>query len=113
VTAYAEVTDVLARAGVLAEAFEDERQPVGKAEIATFLAQTAGELNAAIGAVGYAVPVVDTIAAAALTSVNADMASTAPTSSAGSRARRRNSSTATSRAAISPSAPTSTTSSGF
>lgn len=70
---YADVNDVKARAGVLASAFR-EGAAVGPAEIELYLQQTAGELDAYVGSHGFAVPVVDETASAALSSVNADMA---------------------------------------
>ena len=71
--AYAEVEDVLARAGVLAKAWDDSTTP-GYAEIESFLRTTAAEINAGIGARGFGVPVDDPVAAPALAGYNADKA---------------------------------------
>lgn len=71
--AYAQTRDVLARAGSLKPAFADG-QPVSPAEITVFLEQTAGEIDAFVGARGFGVPVTDLTAVAALASVNTDMA---------------------------------------
>lgn len=71
--AYAELGDVLARAGRLRTAWDETTDP-STSEIESFLEQTAGELDAAIGARGYTVPVTDPVAARALIGVNADRA---------------------------------------
>lgn len=67
------MTDVRARAGVLASAFR-EGNPVSDAEIESYLRATAGEIDAFVGSHGYPVPVTDDVASAALASANADMA---------------------------------------
>lgn len=71
--AYAELVDVLARAGRLRTAWDESTDP-STSEIDGFLEQTAGELDAAIGARGYNVPVEDAVARKALIGVNADKA---------------------------------------
>lgn len=69
---YAQLADLKARAGVLAKAWPNP--DVDDASLDTFLEQTAGELDAALGAAGFAVPVTDPVAVEALVSPNADMA---------------------------------------
>lgn len=71
--AYAEISDVLARAGRLRGAWDESTDP-STSEIEAFLEQAGGELDAAIGSRGYAVPVADAIAQKALIGVNADKA---------------------------------------
>jgi hypothetical protein len=70
---YADVDDVLARAGVLAPAWDDSTTP-GTAEIEAFLRQTAGEIDAGIAGLGYATPIDDPVAVEALKGYNADKA---------------------------------------
>lgn len=70
---YADVQDVLARAGVLAGAWDDSTTP-GFAEIESFIRTTAREIDAGIGALGYPVPVTDPVAAPSLAGYNADKA---------------------------------------
>lgn len=72
--AYAGVEDVVARAGVLGDAWDDSTSP-GFAEIQRFLDDTASEIDAAIyAASGLTVPTEDTIARPALRGYNADKA---------------------------------------
>src|SRR4051794_14435327 len=70
---YADRDDVLARAGRLQDAWQTSTQP-SLGDLDTFLDQTAAEVDALIAARGFATPVEDPIAVAALKGVNADRA---------------------------------------
>jgi len=70
---YAEVEDVLARAGVLAAAWDDSTTP-GTAEIESFIRTTASEIDAGVAGRGYSAPVLDPVARPALAGYNADKA---------------------------------------
>lgn len=70
---YAERDDVLARAGALRDAWGASTQP-SLGDLDLFLTQTAAEVDAFIASRGFATPVTDPIAVAALAGVNADKA---------------------------------------
>lgn len=71
--AYATISDLKARAGALSVAWGSDTAP-GDGDLERFIDQTAAELDAAIGALGYSLPISDTLAIDALVGVNADMA---------------------------------------
>lgn len=71
--AYAELSDLKARAGVIAQAWGDNTQPKD-ADLERILQQVASELDMFIGGAGYSVPLQDPVAIAALVAINADKA---------------------------------------
>lgn len=71
--AYAEVGDVLARAGRLSTAWDDETTP-SLTDLERFLGQAADTLDAALASLGIGIPLTDALAIRALLPLNADMA---------------------------------------
>jgi hypothetical protein len=71
--AYATRDDVTARAGRLQDAWGPTTQP-SLGDLDTFLTQTAAEIDAFVAARGFATPVTDPVASAALVGINADRA---------------------------------------
>ena len=70
---YATTADVKARAGTLAKAWSNDSD-VSDGDLERFVDQTSDELDAAIGGIGYTVPITDTVAVGALVGPNADFA---------------------------------------
>lgn len=70
---YAGLPDLLARAGMLRDAWDEDTEP-STTDLQAFLQTTSDELDARIGAYGFALPISDPIAQAALVGVNADLA---------------------------------------
>lgn len=70
---YAGLPDLLARAGKLRDAWDEDTDP-STTDLSAFLQTTSDELDARIGAYGFTLPVTDTVAQAALVGVNADFA---------------------------------------
>lgn len=66
---YAEVADVRARAGVVAPAFNGPN--LGDAELQRFIDDAASQIDAAVAALGIALPIVDTVVTGALRELNA------------------------------------------
>lgn len=71
--AYASVDTLKGRAGVLARRWDTTTSP-GDTDLEQYLDDTAAEIDAMVGAMGFDVPVTDPVAAAALAGWNADKA---------------------------------------
>jgi len=70
---YAQLSDVKARAGVIATAWSADTQPAD-ADIERILQQVSGELDALLASKGYPLPILDQTALDALVSITADKA---------------------------------------
>src|SRR5258707_16410 len=70
---YATLDTLKSRAGVLARRWDDDTSP-GTGDLQAFLDDTAAEIDAMVGGMGFTVPVTDPVAVAALSGWNADKA---------------------------------------
>lgn len=70
---YATIETLKGRAGSLARRWDEGSQP-GDADLEIYLSDTAAEIDAMVGGMGFSVPVTDTVAIAALAGWNADKA---------------------------------------
>lgn len=71
---YADIASLRSRAGILADAWDATTVPKDPDDLQRYLDDAAAEIDAAVGGMGFSVPVTDPVAAAALAGWNADKA---------------------------------------